>query len=68
MNEQTWIIQRRILRSDWETITTAKGTRRDAEKAYGHLNGSVRVVSVTQAERDYNAGRADNYKHKLGAG
>lgn len=61
-----WIIQQKLFKGDWETVATSdKRTKAEALQLYLHMNGKLRAVSVVQAERDYQAGRADDYKRKL---
>lgn len=70
----TWIIQTKRAQGDWETLSMVHdATRKTALAKYDYLNSQwgqtvkVRAVSTNQAERDYQAGRADNYKRKLEA-
>jgi hypothetical protein len=61
-----WIIQRKVFKGDWETITAILGgTKAEAERRFDYLNGKVRAVSEAQAEKDREAGRADNWTRKL---
>jgi hypothetical protein len=56
-----WIIQQKIFRDDWRTVGTvprANHTRSEALARYAHMNGRLRAVSQSQAQRDYEAGRA----------
>lgn len=70
----TWIIQTKRARGDWETLSVVHdATKKAALAKYDYLNSpwsaqvKVRAVSADQAKRDYEAGRADNYKRKLEA-
>lgn len=69
-----WIIQRKIFRSDWETLKLVEArTKAEAVKPFEYLTRNqsetykLRAVSLDQAERDYQAGRSDNYKRVLEA-
>jgi len=67
----TWIIQHKVFRGDWETLAKLEGSRKAALKRFEHMvdadRHKVRAVSEKQAQNDYEAGRADNYKRKLEA-
>lgn len=66
MSDSTWIVQRKLFKSDWETVASETvPTKAQALKPFEHMNGKLRAVSPLQAERDYQAGRADNFRRVL---
>lgn len=60
---EPWYVQQKLMRDDWRTVgivPRANHTRSEAISRYSHLEGfgKLRAVSKSQAQNDYEAGRA----------
>ena len=71
--QNTWVIQRKMFRSDWETIAvhTVECSKAQVLLPYAHMvrdttdTGRLRAIGINQAQADYEAGRADDYRKKI---